>query len=226
MSNIKLPKIKSGLAVDIDETLSWTVGHWFKEMGRLFGNPEKLSVKKLIAKYRYTQNVPYWQTGEALSWVEEQRHSNDLQKILPLIKNSNHYLNKINKILPITAYLTTRPETIIPGTKFWLDKHGFPQAPIIAKPLSWKKNSNLWKAGVLLKLYPKVYGIIDDNQELITFLEQQRYQGVVYLYDNKNIKGKKVKVVCAPNWHYLYRQIANDFPRGRRERRTVDKKIK
>ena len=59
MKNQKIPRMKSGIAVDIDETLSWTVGYWFKEMIKLFGNPEKLSVKKLISKYRYTQNVPY-----------------------------------------------------------------------------------------------------------------------------------------------------------------------
>ena len=41
---------KAGLGVDIDETLSWTVGHWVKEMQKLFGNPEGLSVKELVDK--------------------------------------------------------------------------------------------------------------------------------------------------------------------------------
>lgn len=209
-----MPKIKSGIAVDIDETLSWTVGHWFKEMTRLFGNPEKLSVKKLIAKYRYTQNVPYWQTKEILSWIETQKHPNELQKILPLIKNANHYLNKINnKIKPVAVYLTTRPESIIKGTKFWLNKHGFPKAPIICRPLNWKDNSNLWKADVLLKLYPKILGIIDDNSELITFLERKKYPGVVYLYDNKNIKSNSINVICAKTWPTLYKKINKDSSR-------------
>jgi hypothetical protein len=207
MIKIKIPKIKSGIAVDIDETLSWTVGHWFKEMTHLFGNPEKLSIKKLATKYRYTQNVPYWQTKEVLSWIESQKHSNELQKILPLIKNANHYLNKIDKIKPVAVYLTTRPENVIKGTKFWLDKHGFPKAPIICRPLNWKDNSNLWKAGVLLKLYPQILGIIDDNPELLTFLEAKNYQGTVYLYDNKNIKSKNINVTCAKTWQTLYGKV-------------------
>ena len=33
---------ETGLGVDIDETLSWTVGRWAKEMQKLFGNPENL----------------------------------------------------------------------------------------------------------------------------------------------------------------------------------------
>ena len=64
---------KTGLGVDIDETLSWTVGHWAKEMQKLFGNPEGLSAKELVDKYSYTQNVPYWQSEEALKWMEEKR---------------------------------------------------------------------------------------------------------------------------------------------------------
>ena len=208
MKDQKISKIKSGIAVDIDETLSWTVGYWFKEMTKLFGNPEKLSVKKLISKYRYTQNVPYWQSMEALAWMEDKRHSNELQKILPLIKNANHYLNKINKILPVAVYLTTRPETIIKGTKIWLDKYGFPKALIICKPLNWQDNSNLWKAKTLFKLYPKIYGIIDDNKELLTFLEP-KYKGVVYLYDNSRVENESVKVICAKNWYVLYNKIKN-----------------
>lgn len=201
-----MQKIKSGIAVDIDETLSGTAEYWFRQMAKLFGNPEKLSVKKLITKYRYTYNVPYWQTGGALAWLEQQRHSNDLQKILPLIKNSNHYLNKINKILPIAVYLTTRPDTIVRGTKFWLDKHNFPKAPIIAKPLSWKENSNLWKAKTLTKLYPQIIGIIDDNPELVDYLSVN-YKGTIFLYDNKSKKRPPLKIICAKTWPILYKKI-------------------
>jgi len=213
MKNQKIPRMKSGIAVDIDETLSWTVGYWFKEMIKLFGNPEKLSVKKLISKYRYTQNVPYWQTPRALAWIEDLRHSNELQKVLPLIKNANHYLNKINKILPVAVYLTPRPEMIIHGTRAWLSKYHFPKASVICRPLSWKGNHALWKAKTLFKLYPKVFGIIDDNPELLKFFGP-KYKGTIYLYDNKNIKRKDIKVVCAKNWRSLYNKIRKIDQKG------------
>jgi len=60
--------IGTGLAVDIDETLSWTIGYWIEEMQNKFGNPENLTIKEMVEKYRYTQNVPYWQHEEALQW--------------------------------------------------------------------------------------------------------------------------------------------------------------
>jgi hypothetical protein len=41
---------RKGLALDVDETLSWTVGYWIAEMQARFGNPESLSVEELIAK--------------------------------------------------------------------------------------------------------------------------------------------------------------------------------
>lgn len=80
---------KNGLVLDIDETLSWTIGYWVQEMQKNFGNPENLSINDLILKYRYTQNVPYWQTSEALEWMENARENDLLQIELPLIKNSN-----------------------------------------------------------------------------------------------------------------------------------------
>jgi len=38
-----------------DETLSWTIGYWIEEMQNKFGNPENLTVKEMVEKYRYTQ---------------------------------------------------------------------------------------------------------------------------------------------------------------------------
>lgn len=68
---INLETLEKGIAVDIDETLSWTVGYWVEQMQEKFGNPEKLSIKEMIEKYRYTQNIPYWQSAEALKWIDE-----------------------------------------------------------------------------------------------------------------------------------------------------------
>ena len=109
--------IGKGLAVDIDETLSWTIGYWIEEMQHKFGNPENLTVKEMVEKYRYTQNVPYWQNVEALQWVDEKINSNETQENLPLIEGSSAYLNRINQIIPIVAYITIRPERVLEGTK-------------------------------------------------------------------------------------------------------------
>lgn len=199
---------KSGLGLDIDETLSWTLGYWFEELKKKFGNPENLSTKEIIAKYRYSKNVPYWQTPEALNWMEEQRNSNDVQTQLPLIENANHGVQKIMLLEPIVAYITTRPESVVEGTKQWLVKHNFPALPIIARDADIVHSSgNQWKAKILAELYPQVSGIIDDNPELVEKLPTD-YHGTIYLYDVENApKQTSLDVVACKTWDNVYDAI-------------------
>jgi uncharacterized HAD superfamily protein len=189
-----------GLVVDIDETISWTVGYWIKEMQKKFGNPENLSVEDMVKKYKYTQNVPYWQTELALDWMEEKRMEDKLQEKLSVIKNSASILKKINRIIPIVAYITTRPKKVAKGTKKWLVKNKFPKAEIILKPNNiLTKDDNKWKAEILKSLYPKVVAIIDDNASLIDYLPKN-YKGTIFLYDSIKYKTNKVKVISCKSW--------------------------
>lgn len=206
----KYGQLKKGIAVDIDETLSWTIGHWVERMMNKFGNPENLSLKEIIEKYRYTNNVPYWQSQEALDWMAANINSNDVQKELPLIEDSNVCLAKINDIIPIAAYITVRPETVLAGTKHWLDKHNFPVAPIICRPPEIEHgDGNKWKAGVLKDLYPQIVGIIDDNPKLLTFLSED-YQGKVFLYDHHDNFNLNYVTPCR-NWLEVYKNVKNVF---------------
>jgi hypothetical protein len=102
-------------AVDIDETLAWTVGHWVKQMQILFGNPEQFSVQEMVNKYQYTQNIPYWQSKEILAWAEKQKQSSRDQLDIPWIENSNAVLWEINNIIPIQAYISIRPQRVFWG---------------------------------------------------------------------------------------------------------------
>jgi len=201
---------QTGLAVDIDETLSWTVGHWIKLMQEKFGNPENLTANEIAEKYRYVQNIPYWKSEEAYNLIHELVHSDEVQGELPLIENSNLYLNKINRIIPIAAYITVRPESIILSTQKWLEKNNFPKAPIICRPMTVQhQDGSKWKAGVLQKLYPKVVGIIDDNAKLLEFLDEN-YQGIVFLYDHHTIESK-TKVIPCKQWSKVYEEVKKYF---------------
>jgi len=205
---------KKGLGVDIDETLSWTVGHWVKEMQKLFGNPEDLSVKEMVDKYSYTQNVPYWQSEDALRWMEEKRNSDEFQKEMPLIENSNHFLNKIDKIVPIVAYITIRPESVERGTKHWLQKNNFPEAPIIFRPNNIPtKEGNKWKAKVIEKLYPKIIGFIDDSPNVIGSLSKN-YKGTIFHYNKIPVK-TKLNVINCKNWKTIYEQVKITFEKDK-----------
>ena len=198
--------IGTGLLVDIDETLSWTIGHWIEGMQYKFGNQENLTVKEMVEKYRYIQNVPYWQHEEALQWVDKKINSNETQENLPLIEDSSVYLNKINQIVPIVAYITVRPERVIEGTKKWLTKHSFPLAPVICRPNELvHSNGNEWKAKILQELYPKVLGIIDDNAKLLQFLDLD-YKGKVFMYDHNHNLGFSFAVACK-DWLTVYKEV-------------------
>lgn len=207
----KLPKIeKQGLAVDIDETLSNTIEHLIRELQERFGNPENLSTKEIIEKYRYTQNVPYWQSTNALTWIDKEIHSNELQERLPLIKDADLYLDKINKIIPISAYITARPIKVLAGTQKWLNMHKLPKAPIICKPMDIAyENANKWKGEILEKLYPDILGMIDDNAKILDCLNK-KYKGIIFLYDHNTISSKKNVVPCK-NWLTTYSKIKNHF---------------
>ncbi len=200
-----------GIALDIDETLSWTIGWWVQNMQELFGNPENLSIAELIKKYRYTQNVPYWQTDEALKWMEEHRSSNAVQEQLPLIPDVHQYVLKIGKIVPVIAYITVRPESVIQGTKNWLTKHNFPEAPVIARPKSVDHTAgNEWKAEVLSYLYPNILGIVDDNPGLIQHLAES-YKGTVFVYENDPPLRERLDIVHCRDWQSVVEAVGKRF---------------
>ena len=197
----------SGVALDIDETLSWTVGYWVEQMQLNFGNPENLTVRQLIEKYRFTQNVPYWQTEEAIEWMDEHRNSNEIQELLPLIEYADKNVLEINKILPIVLYITTRPQSVVEGTKKWLSKHNFPDVEIIARPPQIHvTEGNKWKAGVLEFLYPEVASIIDDNPGLVIHLPEH-YKGTVYLYDNVETSRTDITIIPCKTWDDVLKKI-------------------
>nr|AIA18301.1 Unknown Function [uncultured bacterium] len=198
---------KIGLLLDIDETLSWTLGHWVVVMQEKFGNPENLSVKELIKKYRYTEHVPYWQTPEAKEWMQQAILDNDLQEALPIIENANHIANKVHKIIPIVGYLTLRPTAVLDGTRQWLKKHGFPDEPLLLRPDNIPHGDGYeWKAHVLVHLYPEVTGIVDDNARMLQYLPDE-YKGTIYLYDTESFEGTNLNVIPCKTWDDVYDKV-------------------
>lgn len=196
-----------GLALDIDETLSWTVGFWVEQLQREIGNPENLSIQEMVIKYKYVQNVPYWNTSKATNLINDYMHSNDIQEILPLIENSNSAIQKINKKTPISLYITARPESVLEGTRKWLKKHNFPDVPIIARPKNIAfEISKEWKAKTLEKLYPEIIGIIDDNPGFVSALSVT-YKGTVYLYDNIEHPRTDIHIVPCKTWNDVLKKI-------------------
>lgn len=189
-----------GLALDIDETLSFTNGYWIDALLEKLPHPS-LTKESILREYFYIERVPHWQTKEAYQLMVDFMHSNEFQKDIPLIENANHIVNRINKKIPIVAYITARPEVVRKGTEFWLRKHGFPKADIILKPHAVPfERKNEWKAEVVQRLHPEIIGIVDDNPGLADALSGD-YQGTLYLYDNIKHPRKDIRVVPCKTWN-------------------------
>lgn len=203
----KLKKIGiRGLALDIDDTLAGTLLVVVQKLNEKIKNPEGLTVEEIIKKYRHTNNIPYWQSKEASEIIQSVTFVDGAQKDLPLIENSKEIVQKINKIIPIVAYVTVRPPGVINGTKHWLKKHNFPNAPVIFKPRGvGKRNGNQWKAKVLEYLYPEIIGIVDDNDGLQKFFSK-KYEGTVFLYGGKENR-KDINVVERKDWEDVIKKI-------------------
>ena len=204
-------KNKKGLVLDIDETLSWTMGIWVEQMQQKFGNPENLSIKEMAAKYRYADRVPYWQTPEAWEWIGKACEDNQMQEEFAPIAEAKDGVEKLQTILQIVGYLTTRSRGVLEGTKVWLEKNNFPNLEVLARP---KRVTNAegdkWKAEVLNFLYPQVRGIVDDKLAVAEYLPKG-YQGTVFLYNNKEANVKDIKVVPCPTWEVVCEQAKLAF---------------
>ncbi|OGH11022.1 MAG: hypothetical protein A3B38_02415 [Candidatus Levybacteria bacterium RIFCSPLOWO2_01_FULL_36_13] len=200
-----------GIALDIDETISYTVEYWVRQLSKKFGNPKNLTPREIFEQYRLIQNFPHWQSKEAQDWIDKDRNSNEIQKDLPLIKNSNHSVNKLNKIIPVVCYLTTRPQSVLEGTTYWLEKHNFPKAKVIGKPAKITyEDGTKWKANMLQKLFPQVQGIVDDNLHLIDYLPKT-YKGYIFLYDIKNFSSDFKNVIVCPTWEDVLENAAKVY---------------
>lgn len=204
----------AGLCTDIDDTVADTNRFWTQNMIKKFGNPEKLGPDELIKKYRYVKNIPYWQCEEVERWITNQHTSNYGVLAIPLIKDANNAIHKINEIYPMIGYLTGRQESTLCGTKKWLSDHSFPELHILNQPTDYVmhelgvSNGNEWKAKTLEYLFPQITGTIDDNEGLLTYLSPD-YEGTIYLFSHEFCEDTDLNVVCCPDWNEVINEVKN-----------------
>ncbi len=203
--------IQRGLALDIDDTLSKTNIAIIEGLQKTFGNPSGMDPMEILKSFSHHSEIPYWEAPEHKIWKKELVNGNEFYEDLLLIENANHFVNKINAIIPISCYLTARPDNVADTTKIWLQKHGFPDRPIIAKPQNIEFHSaNAWKAKKLVEYASTIIGIVDDNSHLIAELPAD-YSGTIFLYDQHGHRAydqkTTVKVIPCNNWESVYEQI-------------------
>jgi len=180
---------------------------FIEKIAHRFGTHNGMTVKEISSGFRYIRDIPSWQTKKIAIYLKELIHSEELYRNLVTIKNADHIIRKINELIPIICYITTRPNNIIPVTKKWLKKHNFPKAPIISRPDDLELNRRgKWKARVLEYLHPEVHSIIDDDPEILEYLSKD-YPGTIYLYNVGKINSRNIKVIPCLTWDDIYREI-------------------
>jgi len=120
--------------LDIDDTICATNLYIARLFNEKYGNAEKLSPEKIVMKYRYPEKVPSWQTPTI---AKEQDKIFNKGVHIPFchpIEGAIEYVLKIDSIVPISGYLTERPDRFHDITIRWLEKHGFPKRPVIMRP--------------------------------------------------------------------------------------------
>lgn len=189
---------RRGVVLDIDETLSATNVAWFERLADIFGNPGGESVDVLIRRFHLAQHVPFWQTPEALEWMQRQRDDPKAQDDLPLIGGAVEGAHALMRHVPVVGYCTVRPCGVNANTIKWLRENGFPDLPVVAKPTDVPfADGNKWKARVLWEMWPEVRGIVDDNPK-VPILAGVSYPGNIFLFGHSSVpEGAEHATPCA-----------------------------
>jgi hypothetical protein len=196
---------ESGFACDLDDTLSATVDYYFGKIDERFPNEEDLSISELKKKYGKSWNVATWQTDEVKEFKKEIVYNNEKQKVILPLDGALKYMSKVHEILNFVVYITARPQCVVEGSNFWLEKHGFPKLPIIARPEHVShEESSLWKAQVLKELYRGVEGIVDNEGNIAKFCEEIDYKGEFILIGQESYDSKSGLVTACRDWESIY----------------------
>ncbi|MBI5134940.1 hypothetical protein HZA86_01750 [Candidatus Uhrbacteria bacterium] len=172
--------MRQGLALDIDETLAKTTHYWVERLQLEIGNPEGLSVDEAVRKYHLAEFVPYWQSEQAIALMVEMAGSNEVQEGLPLIESADTWALKVHAVIPIVAYITMRPTSVMSGTHRWLRSNRFPDAPVFARPESIEfSQAPHWKGNLVHTLFPTVLGLVDDRPSVVEAFPSD-YQGTIF----------------------------------------------
>ena len=197
-----------GFACDLDDTLSATVDYYFGKIEERFPNEEGLSVDELIEKFEKSWNVPFWQTEEVKEFKREIVNNNEKQKNILPIEMACEYMSKVHEKLNFVVYITARPKCVVDGSSFWLEKHGFANLPIIAKPDNVTlSDSSLWKAQVLKELHPNIEGIVDNEEKIAKCCEEIEYRGEFILIGQDNYDGDSRIVKPHVDWESIYSSL-------------------
>lgn len=203
-----------GIGLDIDDSLADTNVYYFHLIMKKFGHPKTDDPNELIRMHRYVRCVPEWQKPEIEEEVERYIYSDVISCLIPVMDGSQENVAEISGIMPVVCYITGRPYSVRKSSYDWIRNHAFPDSEIIFQPEKKEleemgfKNGNEWRANLLEFLHPYLEGIVDDNEELINYLND--YQGKIYL-SGKGEKSEKRNVIHCSDWKAVLQEVTGEL---------------
>lgn len=194
-----------GLALDIDDTLSETAHTCMNRLVEAYGKPQQKSVRVLLKEYGQPNKVPFWQNEDSMGFVQRNLNDPDFLRGLPVIKGAVSTITKIDKIMPIRCYITSRPKALEKVTQLWLRSNGFPEAPVVGRnPSEFRVG---WKGAYLEKHYPDLFGFVDDDINNLSKKGPLWYQIWLNRHDTERPRNKNV--VMVRRWTELEQWVQN-----------------
>lgn len=194
------------LALDFDDTVSLTNLALAELLLSKQDKQSDITAEELIAQYKYVRNIPQWNNPKITAYIDNIIQNNNMIDTL-LAPDAKTAINGIEQYIPIAAYVTTRPARNTNSIIRWINDKGLPKRPVIGCPneLFLKGfNRDLWKAQTLEYLFPEIIGIIDDNEDLASYLTKE-YTGVIFLHGTKITSHPK----CVPceSWKETFTNV-------------------
>lgn len=203
-----------GICLDIDDTIAATNVFYAEKYSKMFGSPQGLSPQEIIDKYRYAMKVPNWSSRHMQDTIDKDfKTGNHIDLTSPTL-HARESISKIEEIVPISFYLTGRPDKFYTQTEKWLIRNDFPTREIIMQPDESVfeevgiTNTHKWKAQLLDFLHPEVLGIIDDNYDLIKEISP-KYKGSVFLYSHGKSDNNQQNIIHCPDWKDVIREASD-----------------
>mmetsp|Transcript_67404 Transcript_67404/g.186802 ORF Transcript_67404/g.186802 Transcript_67404/m.186802 type:complete len:97 (+) Transcript_67404:565-855(+) len=82
----------------------------------------------------------------------------------------------------------------------WLQENGFPNLPVVAKPVDVPfADGNKWKAAALHQLWPEVTGIVDDNPK-VALAAGRDYPGKLFLFNHSTCSPDCDHAILCATW--------------------------
>lgn len=209
------------IVFDVDDVVTRTGPHWIGRAIQKFGMRRILqghSATEVHMNYRYLEYCPWLhEDAEVMAWLATLPRDPDSYACDP-VEDALEVISLIHeRILPIGAYLTARPDVMAWLTITWLRMHKFPEAPVIHRPNEMHyEQAHAWKKSVLRSGYPRVVGIVEDHPKMPEHLfGDDPYEGELYHFTHTRTSAHP-RVTTCPTHQDLLEALANRYKNGKR----------